>query len=146
MNNTSSLDQIFKVIAEFGGYFVLPSEDGTEFVVVEKNNYDSLSFEGQEVQLSLPEAECNCGANVGSADEMLEKINRDIALFRFQQDEQEELDLVVDEELSEVPVEVVSEDSYSEENTNQDGEVELPPPRRVRFEPLRGDLPPELQE
>lgn len=132
----TSLEKIIEVLNEFGGYFTFNDDFGREFVVAPKEMVERDCCHVEEKQLALPETEATLDTDLPSADEMLDKINRDIALYKEQQDE--DLEPVTTE---------------SEELELVDDAVEMPisgdevePPRRVRFEPLRGDLPPELQE
>ncbi|MBI4021885.1 MAG: hypothetical protein HY372_00855 [Candidatus Andersenbacteria bacterium] len=105
-----------------GGYFVLRAEDGEAFVVMPKSEFDRLDKQAgsHEVQLTLPADAGMAGGAVRStqreADEVLERINREIALYQAGKEQDDALE----DELIKSPA--------------------------VRFEPLRGDLPPELQE
>ncbi len=127
MRGNETLNQITDVLREIGGYFTFTDERGEEVVVTRKRDVAQLSTVRlePEVQLTLPPSQPE---TVQSADELLERINRDIALYRNTQEETFD-DIAIPE----------GEKKLEETNP-------LPPPRRVRFEPLRGDLPPELQE
>ena len=102
---------------------MLRAEDGQFFVIMPKSEFDRLDKQGRphEVQLKLPAdaAGMHSGAvrsTQREADEVLERINREIALYQGGREHVDEF------------------------------EGELVKPAGVRFEPLRGDLPPELQE
>lgn len=137
------LESALAVLKEVGGYFVFKDETGEQFVIMDKGEFDDLSKvsskkgkqlslsstlldsakeQKKEEELDLVDAE----KDKVSVDEILEKINRDIALYKLLQEE-EEIDVMegVEEEEIDEPV-LISQ--------------------KVRFEPLRGDLPPELQE
>lgn len=145
MNKDTLLNSIFGILDECGGYFVVPDEKGNDYMILAKKNYEVLQNKVREVQLTLP-VSTKSEKSTSSADEILEKINRDIALFHLQQEDQTEIDLAeeIEEPEQTVPVVVEPEVAYTEVVSEEN--EELPPPRRVRFEPLRGDLPPELQE
>lgn len=128
MRGNETLRKVVDILQELDGYFTFSDGRGEEYIVARKK--DAASLMGQanepEVQLVLPPSP---PTTVNTADELLDRINADIALY---QEAQEQFDDLA------IPSE---ETSASTEET-----VPLPPPRRVRFEPIRGDLPPELQE
>jgi hypothetical protein len=128
-----------------GGYFVLRDDDDAQYVVMPVQEFEKLSAKpADEVQLSLPSASArtsspaparrpaetavssaaSAAAAEVDADEVLERINREIALYQESQQE----------EAAELLGAAGDEAAASEAG------------KRVRFEPLRGDLPPELQE
>jgi hypothetical protein len=108
---------VAKALVELGGYFTFKDAVGHEFVIMRKEDFvPPEDTEGADRQLSLPAAPAE---PLVSAEDVLERINRDIAIFQLHQDEEIE---------------------------EEEGDDDMEPPRRVRFEPLRGDLPPELQE
>ncbi len=117
--------QILAGLRELGGYFVWRDEAGEAYVILSKREFEAWhKIREPEVQLSLPATPGvteNKGAEAEArADYVLERINREIALYQLRQQE----DMI----------------------QLQDPESEQPEkPARVRFEPLRGDLPPELQ-
>lgn len=134
-----ALQRIFEVIREFKGYFVLTDEHGEHYVLIRKDDFEHSVFSHTEVQLSLPTAPVSVnlqsfGERRGTADDVLERINREIATYHLQQSE---------EEIVEPEHDISSAFSRS---TGQPAATLIAPPRHVRFEPLRGDLPPELQE
>lgn len=127
MRGNTLFDHLLVALKELGGYFTFPGGDGEHFVVLRKADFDALTAP-REVQLPLASA-----SPTVTADEILEKINRDIALFQGQTEE------VTNLNEAEVPLPPIAPETTADE-------FSLPAPRRVRFEPLRGDLPPELQE
>lgn len=118
--------QILAGLRELGGYFVWRDEAGEAYVILSKREFDAWHKARElEVQLSLPAtpgiAESRGAEAEARADYVLERINREIALYQLRQQEDQIIEI-------------------------QDSEPEQPEKlARVRFEPLRGDLPPELQ-
>lgn len=98
-----------------------------------RRDFDARTTINREAQLDLLSASARSEgtADRWTADDMLEKINRDLALYQLQQEDQ------VMEEVEETDVGEVARSQFP-----------LPPKsgKSVRFEPLRGDLPPDLQE
>ncbi len=122
-NSKVNLKDILEVLRELDGYVVIKHK-GEEFIITRRQE------EISEQQLALPEVPV-MDDQAMTADDILEKINRDIALFQLQQEEEEDSD----EFALEPEIEEMVEESAET----------IRPPRRVRFEPLRGDLPPDLQ-
>lgn len=114
-------------LQELGGYFVFEGEGGEEFVVIRKRDFAIDDGYEPEKQLELPAAP----ARDDSADEVLERINREIAAYQTQAEE---------EAFDDLALEVSDEDAFRQ---TQNG---VPEPKRVRFEPLKGDISPDLQE
>lgn len=133
MRGNETLNQIIEVLRELGGYFTFTDSAGEEYVVMRKQDAGQLrsSARQPEVQLVLPPSPT---LPSNTADLLLDRINRDIALYQEAQEQFD--DLAIPEEES---------NDETREPLTQDA-APTPPPRRVRFEPLRGDLPPELQE
>lgn len=118
MSTKDALTPLFAVLKDTGGYFVFPDEDGNEFVVISRQDFTARQKAPiSEIQLPLPPA--------ASAVDVLDRINREIALYQMLQEEAEPV-----EEQDDLAL-----DAQEEE-----------PGLRVRFEPLKGDLSPELQE
>ncbi|MEX1997230.1 MAG: hypothetical protein WEA04_00930 [Candidatus Andersenbacteria bacterium] len=129
MRGTDVLNHIVATLQELGGYFSFPADDGEEVIIGFKKDVESWQQKNtEEVQLVFPPVK----EGQADASSVLDKINQDIALYRAQQQQEEAFD---DIGLGQVSVLEATEQSSP-----------LPPPRRVRFEPLRGDLPPDLQE
>lgn len=120
MRGNDPLKLVRAALKELGGYFVF-SDMEDEYVVLLKKDFDALRSEVDAgVQLTLPTTAEKLAVD---DNDVLDQINRDIALFQSQQVEREPQTL----------------DSIEEEGSGQER-------TRVRFEPLRGDLPPELQD
>lgn len=113
------LQPVLAVLKRFGGEFLFTDEDGQQYVIARRSTKTSYSQTESDNQLPLPTS-----SQQNTADDVLDRINREIALYQVRQ----------------------TDDEIEEASTLQTEETILEPPRRVRFEPLRGDLPPELQE
>ena len=124
MTEGTLIEAIQKVLRELGGYFVWEAADGEEYVMLSRQDFDQRVSKAEDTQLGLlSRVPASNDAPRWTADDMLDKINRDVALYQLQRAEEEE--------------------------EQGDDAVEPLPPiqgKRVTFEPLRGDLPPELQE
>lgn len=122
-----ALTPILDTLKQLSGKFTFMDEDGTQFVLATADTLQPDQGKPQEQQLALSQAESVARAvrkhvDASLGDDVIERINRDIALTASseqleQQDEIEDL-------------------------------IELQPGIRasIRFEPIKGDLPPELQE
>lgn len=143
------LESVLTVLKEARGYFVFKGEAGEQFVILGKEEFDDLSESSSKAgkQLSLSSTLLNSALEHGaeermsdaadkiedieedkmSADDILAKINRDIALYKLLQEEEEESDVLEEIEKDELDEPVLVG-------------------QKVRFEPLKGDLSPELQE
>lgn len=132
MRGNTTHDQIIEVLRDMGGYFTFTDAAGEEYVVMRRQDMGHLHLPANqsEVQLVLPPSPT---AVANTADLLLDRINRDIAMYQQAQEQFD--DLAIPEDEAVVTIEPMIE-----------GAAPVPPPRRVRFEPLRGDLPPELQE
>ncbi len=128
-----TLEPILGILNDLGGKFTFLDDDGNKFILASEEALEAEQEETTyeiEQQLSLPQADTVSRAirkHVDSSiqDDVLERINRDIALaYAVEQEAGEELDEI--EEIAVTP--------------------DYPQPPRIRFEPLRGDLPPDLQE
>ena len=117
------------ILKELNGYFVLTDDNGEEFIVAHRDQV-GLAKSASETQLRL---EPTPSPKTETTESFLEDMNRAIAMTR-----ESELDASFDDLGAAVGAEYEPEHEPSPEG--------LPPPRRVRFEPIRGDLPPELQE
>lgn len=143
------LKSLLIVLKEVRGYFVFKDESGEQFVILGKEEFDDLSESSSKAgkQLSLSSTLLNSALEHGveermsdaddkiegieedkmSADDILAKINRDIALYKLLQEEEGESDVL----------EGIEKDELDES---------VSAGQKVRFEPLKGDLSPELQE
>lgn len=129
-----ALEPVLRVISQLGGQFMFTDAQGEQFVIARKTDFEAAKKQGPAVtEHQLPMS----AARRESADELdgvLGRINREIALFLALQEE--EVANTFDDEVDDVAADEMSNEP----------EVPMPPPVRVRFEPIRGDLPPELQE
>ncbi len=126
---------VLRVLKQLGGHFTFTDEDGEQFVIARQQDFVGWRkrTEGTDKQLALPAADAVARAvrrNVPMDldDEVLQRINRDIAISHWADDERSFDDLGLGEHRKLAP------------------DRPTPPPVRVRFEPIKGDLPPELQE
>lgn len=116
----NALEPILELLDQIDGYLVFKGANGQEYILGRAEDVlGEEAEESEEIQLSLPTASSDRDKRSRSAaDELLDRLNREIALFQLQQEDDDIEDLGFEQE----------------------------PPKRIRFEPLRGDLPPELQE
>lgn len=121
MANESKIQAAFEALKQLGGYFVW-SDEGEEFVLIRKVDFDEITRGSAEVQLELDTIE-ETEPFPNSDSAYIDKINQQLAT-QYNNNEAALLDF----------------DDIEEEATDQ--EVR----KKVRFEPIRGDLSPELQE
>lgn len=138
-----TLQPILRVLQDLGGMFSFMDEDGNQFVLASKDAYEGQLAKPQEQQLALPQAETVSRAirkHIDSAlqDDVLDRINRDIALAYALKQELEE-----EEVLDDVSEQGEDEMLFSPSIPPVSHDAREP---RIRFEPLRGDLPPDLQD
>jgi hypothetical protein len=130
------LETVVSALRELGGYFVWRSDDGQEYVILSRREFEARSRISRDTQLGLldhaPATEP--AAAPWTADDMLEKINRDLAIYQLQQEEIE-LEEGAEEDTNQLPLAPRAGQPF-----------DTAPGKRVRFEPLRGDLPPSLQD
>jgi len=143
------LMEITRLLNRLKGYFVFEDENGIEFVVATKADLRKKKLgRTKETQLSLgdsraggegltdtetdkddvQEVDAMQTEEGESIDDFLERINREIALYRLQQEELEEQ---------------VQDEVGRDDGLNEEAEEDR---KKIRFEPLRGDLSPDLQE
>lgn len=143
-NLKETLQPLLRVLGDLGGKFSFTDEQGRQFVLASKEVFEGEQEKTQEQQLSLPQAETVSRAirkHIDSSlqDDVLERINRDIALaYALKQELEEE----VMEDLADIDEEQTSDESTGDFDSNRN----IPVPPRIRFEPLKGDLSPELQD
>lgn len=111
------LELVLSALKALSGYFVWKDADGEEYVIVARRDFEAIMRESREEQLYLLRG---MGAGASPRD----NINRDLALYQLQREEEEGAGMVEEEGKS----------------------FDIAQGKKVRFEPLRGDLPPELQE
>jgi hypothetical protein len=125
--DTTSLKEVLRpvlnILHSLGGYFAFRNEAGEEFILASRQEFERRQVTAfkAETQLALPETH----EVPTSAEEVLDNINRELAIFELQQQEE-----VIDD---------LALDAPASQEIRTDG-------LRIRFEPLKGDLPPELQE
>lgn len=133
-NLKETLLPLLRVLKQLGGTLVFSDDEGEQYVIARRSDLEKNP--SRETQLSFHDAAAvsraikkNLPSDVN--DEVLERINRDIALSQVQ----EEVDLGnLREHGGEIP------------KRRSAFNAPKPPPLRVKFEPIKGDLPPELQE
>lgn len=130
-----ALAPILDVLKQLGGKFTFMDEEGTQFVLASADVLEGAQKQ-EEQQLSFPQADSVAKAlrkHVDSslADDVIDRVNRDIALAASAEHEEDEIEDVIDAE------EASLEEAHS---------YNPPKPPRIRFEPIKGDLAPELQE
>lgn len=152
------LQSLLIVLKEVRGYFVFKDESGEQFVILGKEEFEDLSESSSKKgkQLSLSSVLLNSALEQGteekmleaddkvkdieedkvSADDILEKINRDIALYKLLQEEEGESGML----------EGIEEDEVAGKGQDEELDEPVSVSQKVRFEPLKGDLSPELQE
>lgn len=121
-----TLQKVLDALREVPGYFVIRDTAGREFVVARKEDF--ISGGNQEKQLPLPTTSSLAAAVRETAQRLdrtpefiLDSINREIADYHEEEREKEIDDLSV---------------SFSGSKRG----------KHIHFEPITGDLPPELQE
>src|SRR5688572_2464267 len=105
MPDPSLLEAVLAALRELGGYFVWRGEDGQEYVVTSRREFEARTIAARDTQLGLLDHTRATDASEPrwTADDMLEKINRDLALYQLQQEDVVEED-VVDENGDQLPL------------------------------------------
>jgi hypothetical protein len=139
-----TLQPLLRVLSDLGGKFSFMDEEGNQFVLASKEVFEGEQEKVQEQQLTLPQAETVSRAirkhiDPTLEDEVLDDINRDIALAYAVKQE-------LEEEVMDDLAAITEGDAEMEEAKEFSSNRNIPVPPRIRFEPLRGDLPPDLQE
>lgn len=142
----AALAPVLRVLSQLGGYFVFTNPQGEQFVVSSKEEFEARR-EKEKTERQLPLTAVHTTQRPRMDEEEIvdiiassvDMLNREIALSKEPQDEQIGMD--------DLGLEIGEEPQVVEDGSLQ-REYELPsiPPLRVKFEPIRGDLPPELQE
>lgn len=121
---------IVRVLKGLGGHFTFTDTDGEQYVVVKKSEFEAHTHR-KETQLRISTVSEEVSFDTDEED--LSRVNEDIAMnHRGESDGSDDLSV----SYRETEIEM-TEDAYS---------PPAPPPVRIRFEPIKGDLPPELQE
>lgn len=126
-----AVEPVLRVLSQLGGHFTFTGQQGEQFVIARKTDFEAMKKQAAAPERQLPMAAAR-RPQLENLDDVLRRINREIALFQLKQDE--ELD------------DVQASDVTMVEEAEAEFEAPVPPPVRLRFEPIRGDLPPELQE
>lgn len=133
------LDAVIAALKQLGsGYFVWRDDTGDELVIMTKREFNRLAPRtDDEVQLPLAVAQKpeRPAAFEREAGEVLQRINHELAEYQAAQEEEEMYEALLEGES--LP------DTAPPHPSPFQGEGDV---LKVRFEPLRGDLPPELQE
>lgn len=134
-----ALERITSVLAELDGYFVFLDKDGHEFVISTRDRFDGDFAKKQEVQLTLP-------VTRGSSDwpDSLSSEDDELPEIIWDQPAEDTDDSIEDPFAEDESDEAVL--SGSRPLTHVLSSTSTEAARRVRFEPVRGDLPPDLQE
>ena len=138
-----ALAPVLRVVKELNGHFVFSDGDGGQFVIVSKEEFDSVSKEERQLTLPAPDTVAEAirkNFDDSVDDEIIDKVNQDISLAYMREMEEkgdDQVDIVGDE---------LEEDLEAEGVHIERGERPSPPPVRVQFEPIKGDISPDLQE
>ncbi|MFH0819639.1 MAG: hypothetical protein V1892_01265 [bacterium] len=100
--DNKQLKQIIDLIKKTGDRLVILDQKGAGFVMMDVNDYEKLILAKSEVK-DLTE------------DELLDKINRDIAIWKANQSQEAELDKMVDYDKMEK-----TQDSQSDSSSEED--------------------------
>lgn len=156
-----ALGPVLKVLGELGGRFVFTDDEGRQFVVASAEEWEKIQGKQAEVaQKPLPLAAPAPGMRSfvvrSRADELLDRINREIALFQTENADETEMD-VPEEQPDDLGITAQEDSAFAPPvggatagKAGASDDLEITPEEekaslRVKFEPLRGDLPPDLQ-
>jgi hypothetical protein len=141
-NIKETLEPILNILNDLGGKFSFRDDEGRVFVLMSEDEMLKDQFEIEEIeqQLELPEISTIADAirnNISSeiADDVIERINKDIAMTHAQEQDLEE------DEMDDLATMVVEDDDLSTYTRPAP-----PAPPQIRFESVRGDLNPALQD
>ncbi|MEK7557070.1 MAG: hypothetical protein AAB538_03780 [Patescibacteria group bacterium] len=142
-----TLQKLLDVLRETAGYFVFRDKAGEEYVLARKEDFMSgESAQGADKQLSLPPLRSSSSAGQATTslveavrktarqfdttpEFVLDSINKEIANYHEEERERE---------LDDLSVEAAGQGRPLDRARGKG--------KRIRFEPIHGDLPPELQE
>lgn len=117
-----NLEQIAQALKNNKGHFVI-NTDEEDLVIMTKKEYDRQTNQNAGIQLELQSTAHTPKEDDQTQDqEDLEEINRELAAYHAAQELYDDLTAMSDED------------------------YELGPRKKVKFEPIKGDLPPDLQE
>lgn len=134
------LQKVFEVLRETPGYFVFRGTRGEEYVLARKEDFVSGNGSpNSDRQLPLPTASSLAAAVRETAERLdrtpefvLHSINREIADYHEEEREREIDDLSLS--FDKTPPSARASGGRQDKG------------KRIRFEPIHGDLPPELQD
>lgn len=143
-----TLQKVLDILREAGGYFCFTDAAGEEFVVSRKGDFVDSEERMSEKQLPLPplhhtqagqattslaEAVRKTARQLDTTPEfILDSINKEIASYHQEEREREIDDLSLS--FDKTPPFAKASGGRQDKG------------KRIRFEPIHGDLPPELQE
>ena len=133
--------KVLEVLRQTGGYFVFRDDSGEEYVVARRRDVDGKSAaQASERQLPLPSASSLAAVVRQTARRLdktpefiLDSINREIANYHEEE---------MERELDDLSVEAAGRDGWAATSAGS----RQARGKRVRFEPIHGDLPPDLQD
>ncbi len=149
MQSGGLLETLVSALREVKGYFVWRDSTGEEYIIISRQEFEQRGARSEGTQLDLlsePTLSLQQPTRNWSADDMLDKINHDLALYQLQREEEviEEVGEVVEEDESEKQFPLPPKPSaFAPASADSSAETAG---RKVRFEPLRGDLAPDLQD
>ena len=137
-----TLEPILQVLSDLGGKFTFMDNEGREFVLASREALDEehMAMHQEEQQLELLDMDKMASAirrniDVEIGDDVIDRINRDIALTAAQEQFDQE------DEINDIAEEVQEDDDL-----NMYTRPTPPPVPKIRFESDRGDLSPHLQD
>ncbi|MCE9642818.1 MAG: hypothetical protein K8Q97_00680 [Candidatus Andersenbacteria bacterium] len=138
-----TLEPILQVLSDLGGKFTFMDDEGREFVLASREALEEehMAMHQEEQQLELfldtdtmaSAIRKNIDAEIG--DDVIDRINRDIALTAAQEQFEQE-----DE------IDDIAEEVHEDDDLNMYTRPTPPPVPKIRFESDRGDLSPHLQD
>lgn len=128
-----AVEPVLRVLSQLGGHFTFADQQGEQFVIARKTDFEAMRGNKAVGEKQLPITSARPMAE--ATDEAFSTINEEIALYRSNQEEQDE-DRFEDD----------SHAAMLTEEMEADYRAPMPPPVRLRFEAIKGDLPPDLQE
>lgn len=137
------LEPILQVLSDLGGKFTFMDDEGREFVLASRYalEMEHEAMHQEEQQLELLDMDKMADAirkniDVEIGDDVIDRINRDIALTAAQEqfEQGDEMD------------DLAQSDAEDDDLTVYARPTPPPPVPRIRFESVRGDLNPYLQD
>ena len=137
-NIKETLEPILQVLSDLGGKFTFMDDEGRQFVLAPQETLEREKEDrASEQQLAFPQVDRvadairkNIDPEIG--DDVIDRINRDIAMTTAREQFEQE------DEIDDIAESVTEDDDLT---------MYAPPPvPRIRFESVRGDLNPHLQD